>query len=260
VTAVRGGRLLWHDGDSPLASDAAWNMSVDQAIAESVSRGQLAGGDAVPTLRFYRWKQPTLSLGYFQSHADCLPRFSDVAQVRRATGGGAILHHRELTYSLTLPTPAGQRGARHDLYRLVHQSIINALAEFSVHAHPHRRHPHPLGHGSDDFLCFRRRTDEDLVVSGYKVVGSAQRRDRRSILQHGSILLRASELAPELPGVCDLTSQHVEATKLGHAITLKLTDSMQLDFVESGLTAAEQACAERVVAERFANQKWWLRR
>ncbi len=205
MTTARVGRLLWHEGDSPLTCNAAWNMSVDQAIAESVSRSESIGGDATATLRFYQWSRPTLSLGYFQSNADCLPRFRDVSRVRRATGGGAILHHHELTYSLTLPTPSGQRGARHDLYRIVHQSIIDSLERFAIRARPHRDDPRPLGNISDDFLCFRRRTEEDLVVSGYKVVGSAQRRDKRSILQHGSILLRASEHTPELPGVFDLT-------------------------------------------------------
>ncbi len=260
MTAVRAARLLWHDGEIPIACDAAWNMSVDQAIAETASRRELVGGNAIPTLRFYRWTQPTLSLGYFQTHADCLPRFSDVARVRRATGGGAILHHHELTYSLTLPTPSGQRGARHDLYRIVHQAMIDSLESFSIRARPYREDHHPLGHGSDDFLCFRRRTEEDLVVSGYKVVGSAQRRDKRAILQHGSILLRASEFAPELPGVCDLASQPVEATELGDAVALNLGRSMNLEFVVGGLTAEEQARAGQVAEERFANQNWWLRR
>lgn len=252
------GRLLRHDDDL-IAAGAAFNMSVDQAIAESVSQAALNNDRPVPTLRLYRWSQPTLSLGYFQASADCLPRFAELSKVRRATGGGAILHHRELTYSLIVPTPPGQRGARHDLYQAVHQSIIAAFAQFSVSAAPYRSDPRPMGQ-ADAFLCFQRRTDEDLLVSGYKVVGSAQRREKRSILQHGSILLAASEYAPELPGVFELTSQRLSPSELGALVAQEIGMQLNISFVLGDLTKGEHVRTNGVVSERFGDTNWWSRR
>lgn len=235
-------------------------MAVDQAIAESVGRMAAVGEDARPTLRLYTWSRPTLSLGYFQSSRDrALERFQTAAQVRRSTGGGAILHHHELTYSLVMPTPAGQRGARLDLYTAVHEAIVAALQRFSVQACAFRFDKRPL-YSEEAFLCFQRRTDEDLIVSGYKVVGSAQRRDKRAILQHGSVLLRASEYASALPGVVDLSSQPIDPEALGDAVAAELSCRIGTEFADGALTAQECDRAEQIVVERFGNATWWGRR
>ena len=86
---------------------APWNMAVDQALLESVDKTQ------VPVIRFYQWESPALSLGYFQKMADreLHPASRDADCVRRATGGGAILHDRELTYSVALPFAASATSA-----------------------------------------------------------------------------------------------------------------------------------------------------
>ena len=184
------------------ACRGAENMAVDQALLESVD----ASGR--PALRFYTWRLPTLSLGYFQPESERRGHIESrlLDCVRRATGGGAIVHHHELTYSLAIPSSGASAGPRIDLYRQTHQSLVEALHEYGVHASPYRvvsdggriGQPNP-------FLCFQRRTDEDLIVHGYKVVGSAQRKSRNSMLQHGSVLFKASRWAPQLPGVEDLT-------------------------------------------------------
>ncbi len=189
-------------------------MAVDQAILESVE------ASLIPTLRFYGWLEPTLSLGYFQAYQS---RFGHAASsacacVRRATGGGAILHDHELTYSLVMPMAVSATQARQRLYRDVHLAVVRSLADFGVRATPYRLDGRPDGQESA-FLCFQRRTDEDLIVSGYKIVGSAQRRSRGAVLQHGSVLLRASRYAPELPGVFELTSQQIDAMTLVGVVT-----------------------------------------
>jgi len=178
----------------------AWNMAVDEVLLDTAIERDLA------TLRFYRWCEPTASLGYFQSEADFLAetRFSQLPSVRRLSGGGTLIHDFELTYSLTLPASQRLVARPPELYLLVHQAFIEVFAMRGV----------PLGlrgvtvhRPSEPLLCFAREDEHDLVLSRHKVLGSAQRRRRGAILQHGGLVLQASPVTPELPGIGDLSSQ-----------------------------------------------------
>ena len=236
--------------------DAATNMAVDQVVLDSVDQSGL------PTLRFYRWREPSLSLGYFQPLAGRAQHGPSerLPVVRRATGGGAIVHHRELTYSLAIPIDRRRAGGLEWLYELVHGVIIEVLAEIGCQARPF----HQVG-GSlcrcDPFLCFQRRTREDLIVSGYKVVGSAQRRGRNAVLQHGSILMRASEFAPELPGIENVTSIAVPTpSELGEAIAAQLAARCNIRWQHDEITVAEFQQAEVIAKSRFAAPAWTSRR
>lgn len=178
--------------DSPLPG--ALNMARDEALLEAAG-----AADAGVTLRWYAWSLPTISLGYFQDHADfeaLLPPAGQLAVVRRTTGGGAILHDREVTYSLSVPIDHPLvRGRPNDLYRLAHVAIIRAVGGAARLAgggcgacgEASQRGP---------FFCFARRHALDVVVDdsaspegSAKLAGSAQRRTSRAILQHGSIIL-----------------------------------------------------------------------
>lgn len=171
--------------DPPL--DGAANMARDEALML-----QVGAGESLPTLRLYRWSQPTISLGYFQPYGDCAkldPPLRDLPVVRRSTGGGAILHDLELTYSLALPLTHPLVGNNpRGLYELAHAAVIATLAELGVAA--------ARSGFSDDssaargpFFCFARRHEADLLLGDQKIAGSAQRRTRHAILQHGSIVL-----------------------------------------------------------------------
>ena len=230
-------------------------MSVDQALLESVNESQ------TPVLRWYGWSRPTLSLGYFQSLADRAMHSASQSLdvVRRSTGGGAIVHHHELTYSIAVPIHAGATGARHALYRDVHAAVATALYEFGLRLTPHRLNCGWDGH-EDAYLCFQRRTDEDLVAGGYKVLGSAQRRTRLATLQHGSILIRASEFAPELPGVMNLGAKPIDAEPLSSQITEVVASVLDLHWQLSSLSEREQKRAQEIEAERFACERWTTKR
>lgn len=170
-------------------------MAYDGALLD----GALARGEVI--LRLYRWTRPTLSLGYFQKTLPPelpLP-LRRLDRVRRLSGGGAILHHHEWTYSCVVPP--GHPLARESvaLYEAVHGALIAALEQLGVTARLRGR-----ALDENPFLCFLRGDPRDIVVQGKKVTGSAQRRRRGAILQHGSVLLRASEFAPEIPGLFDL--------------------------------------------------------
>jgi len=190
----------------PEPMPGAWNMAVDEALLESV----VAGGP--PTARFYRWDRATLSLGYFQARRSAPPgRFAQLPIVRRLTGGGAIVHDRELTYSCTLPASHPLALDPHRLYTEVHKKVIARLSDFAFVAA--LRGAREVTH-QHEFLCFARRDDFDVVMGDFKVLGSAQRRRKGAVLQHGSLILRRSEWAGEFPGVFDCAGRDVPASEL----------------------------------------------
>jgi lipoate-protein ligase A len=170
--------------DPPL--DGPTNMARDEHLLYS----ELLRPAAV---RLYAWDPPTLSLGYFQRWAQVAELPADIRQlaiVRRTTGGGAILHDREVTYSLalddTIPVASQQPVA---LYRLVHECWRAALAQHGVTvalAPDHFPLPTPRG---GPFFCFAKPGRADLLLNGAKLLGSAQRRIKGRVLQHGSLLL-----------------------------------------------------------------------
>lgn len=178
-------------------------MALDEALLAWVSDAPEAA-----CFRTYGWEVPTLSLGYFQrlEQAASDPRWREVPLVRRPTGGGAIWHEHELTYSLVLP--AGHRQARPStaLYHGVHAAIARAIRGQGLEVHPRGRAAGVPGGSREPrpFLCFSDRDPEDLIFGDRKVVGSAQRRRAGAILQHGSILLRGGARTPEHPGLGDL--------------------------------------------------------
>ena len=165
-------RLLRHAPGAP----GAWNMAVDEMLLER------AQDQAAACLRFYGWSEPTLSLGYFQTYADRQehPPSLPCAAVRRLTGGGAILHDAELTYSIVLPGSHPLAARRDELYQAVHGCLIEALGQLGITARLceaadkiDRRPP------GQPFLCFQRRSPGDVLIGRTKVCGSAQRRRQR---------------------------------------------------------------------------------
>ena len=171
-------------------ADPAFNMGLDEALLESA--------EGSPTVRFYSWRPDTLSLGYFQ-------RFSDVpgvekagAVVRRITGGGAIHHVRELTFSIaaSLDHPL-YRGPIADSYTRVHEAIRAALAEVGVPAEI-RGARDRVSDRTGTGMCFHKSSAIDLVWGDRKGVGSAQRRKGGRVLHHGSIKLGGSPLEGEI--------------------------------------------------------------
>lgn len=231
--------------DLPRSGDA--NMQVDAWLLEHASKqrlpqgtyrndqGKLVGNDALPAapivVRIYRWQEPTLSLGHFQSidqlttswDTKNAPSLQKLPWVKRRTGGGAILHDCEWTYSITIPTTnqsspttngrqntiPGSKGASEILYRAVHRCIaeglreIGAPAEFSEECTCPTKKPEQTNKSEEGFLCFHRRSPMDLVIGTSKILGSAQRRGQSGLLQHGSLLMKASAAYPSILGITD---------------------------------------------------------
>ncbi len=240
------GRLIL---DEP--APGTWNMAVDEVLLEAAARiGRTS-------LRFYFWSQPTLSLGYFQrfenrhGHASS----ADCAIVRRATGGGAVLHDREITYSICRPATSRDRGGAQTLYDSIHLALVETLDAFGVTASlcakPHRRKVR-----DEPFLCFERRTAGDVLLGSAKVAGSAQRRHRGAVLQHGSVLLHTSRFAPELPGICDLATREIVASQVVETWTTRIAKWLKVSFDRCALSNDELAAAQSVERAKFGHVRW----
>jgi lipoate-protein ligase A len=264
--------------DPPAAG--AWNMAVDESLLLA------AAEENVATLRFYEWLEPTLSLGYFQRYEERCGHAASrqCAVVRRQSGGGAILHDRELTYSLALPAghPLAQNSPQ--LYAAVHEAIVRRLAQLlsesnsastlSLHCPPPPRPGSPQSRPDrEPFLCFQRRAPGDVVLStksasanatlaapNWKIVGSAQRRHRGAILQHGSVLLARSPAAPELPGFCDVTWAVVAASNLASALSTEVGQILGLPVGQEGLPASLAKAAREIVLDKYGSDSWTRRR
>lgn len=229
----------------------AWNMAVDEVLLE-----WSAEADAC-CWRFYGWDEPTLSLGYFQGYEDRWQHAPsrDCPAVRRLTGGGAIVHDAELTYSLVVPGGHPLAARRNLLYETIHRSLIEVLAGLGVAATLHR----PSDHGQRErqpLLCFERRSPGDLLVGSVKIAGSAQRRRRGAVLQHGSLLLRRSAAAPELAGLEDLAEKPVPEDRLADAWLSELSDRLAVKWCRGGLSDRQRRRADALAGDRYTSARW----
>lgn len=234
----------------PFASDdGATLMAADEVMLES------ADAHGTASLRFYTWSEPTLSLGYFQPHAgrEHYPPLGPVPFVRRSTGGAGILHQHELTYSLALPAGNAWKSEESWICRF-HKLMKGVLADSGVDSRIVLcGEEQKLG----DVLCFLHQTPGDLVLAESKVAGSAQRKLRGALLQHGSLLLRRSEFAPELPGMEDLAGRGLFSPR---TLAEQLIERFARDTgaaIEPGeWTAEERQRIPAIRVERYGNPEW----
>ncbi len=170
--------------------DGRWNMAVDQALLRSCERG-----NTPPTLRLYGWESPVLTVGYSQN----LEREVDLEQcreipcVRRPTGGRALLHHRELTYSLVAPVDHPRfSGGLKQTFSAISQALLLGLRKLGIDQARinDQKKIQPAGKRSP--ACFASLNHCEITVQNRKLIGSAQRRTHGAFLQHGSIPIEAS--------------------------------------------------------------------
>lgn len=237
--------------DPPAAGD--WNMAADEMMLESVA----SSGE--PILRFYQWQEPTLSLGYFQALEERQAHSASLScpVVRRSTGGGAILHDRELTYSFALPIKDRWSRAAGELYDVMHDALLAVLAGLGLTA---QRCPATNAALQQHFLCFQRRAAGDVLVGEQKVCGSAQRRRQGALLQHGSAILAKSRSAPEIVGLQELGAS-LTSDELSTRWLVALQNNWpDLIVTESTWTHDQRGRAAAIQKGRFASPAWLTRR
>lgn len=261
----------------------ASNMALDHALMHRAART----GEAV--LRIYTWQQPTLSFGRHEAAREVYDRaaisLAGLAVVRRPTGGRAVLHDDEITYSVTAPLPAdhqtalpaGARRARaHALYSAINHLLLQGLARLGVAAQlasgDAAARPRSFGAGP----CFDTASDGELVVAGRKLVGSAQWREEGAVLQHGSMLIgdHRARLAALTPGSAaaaptpavalrDLMHRVPTPADVAAAFTAVLNDAL----AAAGAPAArlmpagpETVAMAEKLRERYEDEAWTWRR
>jgi len=177
---------IWRLLINPPAS-GVWNMAVDESILESMGSGR-----SLPTLRLYAWEPACLSLGYAQPVTDVdMTRLQARGweMVRRPTGGRAVLHTDELTYSVIAPLDEPRvAGTVLESYRRLAQALVQALNLLSLPVQVSENSS--KAHGSNpNPVCFEVPSTYEITVDGKKLVGSAQARRKEGVLQHGSLPL-----------------------------------------------------------------------
>jgi len=265
------------------------NMAVDEAVMTAI-----AEGIAPPTVRFYGWRPPSVSLGYFQRASevdtDALKR-RGYGLVRRPTGGRAVLHDRELTYSIIVSeshplVPAGVTEA----YRVFSSGLLHGFRLLGLDARLADA-PVPAAAGGGgagtaaSAACFDSPSWYELVVDGKKAAGSAQTRQRGVVLQHGSILLdldaealfgvlafsheRARErmmraFAGKAAAINELRKERglgaVSLEEAERAFRQGFERGLGVRLEEGELSEYERELAARLAAEKYGSEEWTFRR
>jgi lipoate-protein ligase A len=226
----------------------ARNMASDEALLQTAVGG-------TPSLRFYGWSAPTLSLGYFQPEAlrRDNPRLAQLPYVRRASGGATLVHHHEVTYALVLP-PEWHDGLSVQAWlKRMHEIIAAALGDLGVAARPHIQSQADEFHGP---LCFQHFAAGDLLIGDAKVVGSAQRRHRGALLQHGAILLAQSLFTQELPGILELTGRRLTTEEVWAAVRRRFEQATGWELRDGDFTADERRAVADLEAGKYRTDAW----
>ena len=224
-------------------------MAVDEALLES------AAESGVTTVRIYEWKAATISVGYFQDlPADGLsPELAELPIVRRLSGGGAILHHHEITYSCAIPAGHPLAGLLVEMYEQVHRCIVELLRGHGIESALRGQENQQAG---EEFLCFARGDPRDILIQQHKILGSAQRRRRGAVLMHGSLLLKRSPYASQFPGVLDLIDKPDSLQQLSAELAEALSACLAEQRTFGSLTRNELERAQELCRQRYHKTGW----
>ncbi|KAF0108320.1 MAG: hypothetical protein FD146_894 [Anaerolineaceae bacterium] len=262
-------RLLLH----PTPARGAWNMAADEAILEACGRGE-----SLPTLRLYAWAPSCLSLGYAQPLTDVdLPRLQSRGWdlVRRPTGGRAVLHTDELTYSVIAPLGEPRlSGTLLDSYQRLANALVAALRALGLPAEIEGESHSAAAGRTVNPVCFDVPSTYEITVRGKKLLGSAQSRRRDGILQHGSLPLTgdltrilqalsypdeerraraASRLLDRAATVEALLGRPVTWEEAAQAFIGTFREVLQLDLQPGELTPRESARAAELAETKYAH-------
>lgn len=258
------------------AEKASTNMAIDEAIMMAVSRG-----DSPPTLRFYAWDPPAISIGYFQSlerEVDperCRQAGFDI--VRRPTGGRVVLHDDELTYSIAVKE-TDLPGSVLETYKVLSSGLVLGLRSLGIDA---MMMPHGSTREHASAACFDSPSWYEVVCEGKKIVGSAQVRKVGTILQHGSIPLTfsadrltsvlsfASErvrervkatLEQKASGICEFMRRRPTHDEVARSLASGLSSVLGIEFLEVALSPSEIEDTRELLRTKYSLTEWNLKR
>lgn len=251
-------------------ADGVTNMAVDEALLHGIE-----SGESPPTVRVYAWDPRTISTGHSQDLARevdlsaCAERGLGV--VRRPTGGRAVLHAGELTYAVTALSGRPPLGTTiQETYRAIAEALLAGLRELGVDAELERVGTGPSGRGEGASApCFVSSGRFEIVVGGRKLVGSAQRRAGRGVLQHGSLLLDGTHaeianvmavdeaarrrvrelLRAKTTDLSAILGRRVSFDEVARALKAGFERAWGLALRESGLSDAEREAARSLATD-----------
>lgn len=265
---------IWRLLSTPPAR-GAWNMAVDEAILEHIGHNA-----SPPTLRLYAWTPACLSLGHAQPFADVdMPRLKERGWevVRRVTGGRAILHTDELTYSVSAPSDEPRvAGSVLESYNRLAQALLLAVQKLNVPVEM-KEHVGQVANLPNNPVCFEVPSTYEITVDGKKLIGSAQARKKEGVLQHGSLPLTGDltricqALVFENESARGLASQRLleRATTvesaLGRGVSWEAAAQafihafeaqLGLSLKNGELSESESKRAEELVHEKYDHPSW----
>lgn len=254
--------------------DPLENMAIDEALFRTHRE---EGGP--PVLRFFGWERPAVSLGYFQNteaEIDCsYCRSEGITVVRRPTGGKAVLHGGDLTYSLVAreDSPLFSPDVM-ETYRIISRCLLRGLARcgIAVEIVEEGRNGSTTGNG----FCFATPYKNEILAGGRKICGSAQMRARGVFLQHGSVLIdfdlptasaaigksgedpdrRAREIKAAVTSIREMTGEAISIDTLFRNITASFEEVLQVRMIEGRLSPGEETLRDRLLEEKYRSDKW----
>jgi len=255
----------------------AMNMALDETLLHAV-----ANGTSSPVLRFYRWRPATVTLGYAQSVTTDIDlevcRRAGLDVIRRSTGGRAVLHDHEVTYSIIAPSVSGLFGnSVLDSYRVISEILQKALQQLGLPAKLVPGKPRGGQLNATKAVCFSAPSQYELVIDDRKVAGSAQKRHGPAFLQHGSIPLEMdlellgkvlkTDVNTETAGSLDKvgwlnmwTRLPLSIAEVEACIAVEFSKAMGSTLSSSVLTDDETGEAEKLCHAKYANPDWNMMR
>ena len=272
-------KTTWRLILSPEGERGAWNMALDEALLKSTAENKLT-----PTLRVYHWQPPTLSLGFAQPAADV-----DLAKlkayggdlVRRPTGGRAIMHIDELTYSVTATADEPQlAGDLLESYHKISQALLAGLSKLGIIAAGDKIYNTESSTNLKNPVCFETPSNYEITANARKLIGSAQARKCGGILQHGALPIQgditritrvlrfdsdeqrasaASKLSTHAINLEGVLRYVPEWMKVAEAIVDGFAESFGISLYESQPDPDEIELARKLMTEKYLSDTWTYR-
>ncbi|MEK4625160.1 biotin/lipoate A/B protein ligase family protein [Priestia sp. FSL P4-0332] len=261
-----------------------YNMALDEALLEWHSKGEIP-----PTIRFYGWNPPTLSIGYFQN-AEKEINFDKVKElglgfVRRPTGGRGVLHDEELTYSVIVSEEyPNMPKTVTEAYRVISEGLLEGFRSLGLEAYfaiPRSEEEKNSLKNPRSSVCFDAPSWYELVVEGRKIAGSAQTRQKGVILQHGSILLEIDEdklfsvfnypndrvkermqraFRSKAVAINAIAGRKISIEEAKKAFYKGFASALDIDLEPYTLSEEEEAYVEELARTKYGSDEWNFKR
>jgi lipoate-protein ligase A len=265
------------------ASDAFFNMALDEVLLRSCEKG-----DAIPTLRLYLWRPPGVSIGYFQSIEKTVDlnkcKKNNIDVVRRITGGRAVLHENEITYSVCAPVKKYPELGENinGTYQKISFALLESLKALKIFGEwvkPERDRIEITENSFFSKPCFISNSKYEITIKGKKLIGSAQRRFQDSFIQHGSIPLgkgkvslpdlltegnnrekMKEELENKSTNLGTILKRKVQYQEVISALKKGFSQFFDVEMVETEPTKKEMETAQALKQEKYLTEEWNFRK